>query len=153
MNWYGAHQELFVVGGLELQSIANITQKIRKIGANCVRLPLSIQLTRENPIVSPQAIAAVQPSECHTPPGVRAMEILDCVVRVLTENGLMIIMNNHVSLAAWVGAGHPLQQGLWNQPNYSTSDWIQSLHDVALRYTSNPLVVGFVSASLSRSTS
>ncbi len=142
VNWYGAHQELFSVGGLERQTITNISLQIVQMGANCVRIPFSIEMTRENPVVHRENIAAVDPAECPGLDSITALDLLDCVVRLLTADGLMIIMNNHVSRAGWVGANTSRQQGLWNMPGYPTSDWIASLHNVSKRYSSNPLVVG-----------
>jgi endoglucanase len=144
VNWYGAHQELFSVGGLERQSIANISNQIVRMGANCVRLPFSIEMVRDNPLVHHENIVAVQPSECSglETITITALELLDCVVSRLTADGLMVIMNNHVSKAGWVGANTTKQQGLWNLPGYPTSDWIASLRNISARYSKNPLVVG-----------
>ena len=85
---------------------------------------------------------AVDPAQCPGLDSITALDLLDCVVRLLTADGIMIIMNNHVSWAGWVGANTSRQQGLWNMPGYPTSDWIASLHNVSKRYSSNPLVVG-----------
>ncbi len=142
VNWYGAHQELFSVGGLERQSIANISNQIVRMGANCVRLPFSIEMVRDNPRVQLENIISVNPVECPGLETITALDLLDCVVHRLTADGLMVIMNNHVSKAGWVGANTIKRQGLWNLPGYPTSDWIASLRNVSARYSNNPLVVG-----------
>ena len=142
VNWYGAHQELYSVGGLERQSIRNISRQIVLMGANCVRLPLSIDIVRDNPPVLPSTIAAVDPAECPGLHSIHGMELLDCVVQRLTADGIMVILNNHVSRAGWVGTNTTDEQGLWNMPGYPTAVWIESLVNVTARYRSNPLVVG-----------
>ena len=46
INWYGAHMESFVAGGLDKRSCREIAQSIKEIGANCVRIPLSVDTLR-----------------------------------------------------------------------------------------------------------
>ena len=143
VNWYGAHQELFSVGGLERQTISNISRQIILMGANCVRIPFSIEITRENPQIQHENIQSVNSNECPNLENITAMDLLDCVVRRLTADGLMIIMNNHVSKAGWIGGNATANdQGLWNLPGYPTKDWIASLRNISERYSSNDLVVG-----------
>lgn len=69
-NWYGAHQELWVVGGLEVRSVSNLTDLFKSSGANCVRLPYSVELVKYNPFVrrsgwlgSCRPITAIPPRE------------------------------------------------------------------------------------------
>ncbi len=62
-NWYGAHQELFVVGGLELQTVSTLTDLFKSSGANCVRITYSIEVIKYNPIVKPESIAGILPSD------------------------------------------------------------------------------------------
>ena len=142
VNWYGAHQETFTVGGLEKQTIANISRQIVLMGANCARIPYSIEMVRDNPFVPSQFISAMNSNECPHIGSITALELLDCVVRWLTADGLMIILNNHVSMAGWVGVNASARQGLWNLPGYPTSSWITSLRDLSRRYSDNRLVVG-----------
>ena len=55
INWYGAHMDTFVAGGLDTRSCGDIAETILSIGANCVRIPLSVHLVLHNP--SPPASA------------------------------------------------------------------------------------------------
>ena len=139
INWYGAHMESFVAGGLDKRSCAAIAKSIVEIGANCVRIPLSVELVMENPSPNASAIAGIDRSECNVS---TALDVLDCQVRELTRRGLMVILNNHNSIAGWVGADERVPQGLWHTARFSTRDWIASLSALASRYKSNPLVVG-----------
>jgi hypothetical protein len=134
VNWYGAHQELFAVGGLERVSIRSIVHQIVSMGSNCVRVPFSIELWKRNPTPSVGEAVAV---ECGR--NVSAMVLLDCVIRGITNMGVMVILNNHNSFAGWVGNG---DQGLWHLPNYPVSDWLYTLEHMAARFANNSLVVG-----------
>jgi hypothetical protein len=139
INWYGAHMESFVAGGLDKRSCRDIAQSIKSIGANCVRIPLSVELVMHNPTPPAWAVAGVERSECNVS---TALQVLDCQVKELTRWGLMVILNNHNSFAGWVGAGERVPQGLWHTERFPTRDWIASLAALASRYEGNPMVVG-----------
>ena len=139
INWYGAHMETFVAGGLDTRSCGAIADTIVTIGANCVRIPLSVQLVLDDPSPPASAIAGLNASECNAS---TALEVLDCQVRALTERGLMVILNSHTSFAGWVGGYERVPQGLWHTPEYPTTAWVASLALLAARYKHDPLVVG-----------
>lgn len=139
VNWYGAHKELFVSGGLEQHSCGFIAERIKEIGANCVRITLSVQMVRDNPQPPKWAIAGLNMSECMD---TSALGVLDCQIEALTSRGIMVIINIHNSVAGWVGAYEIVPQGLWHHPGYPTSDWISSLVLMSSRYRDNQLVVG-----------
>ena len=94
INWYGAHMETFVSAGLDTRSCGAIADTIVSIGANCVRIPLSVQLVLHNPSPPTSAIAGLNTSECNVS---TALGVLDCQVRELTRRGLMVILNSHTS--------------------------------------------------------
>ena len=139
VNWYGAHMESFVAVGLDKRSCGAMADSIVSIGANCVRIPLSVELVIQNPTPNALAIAGIDRSQCNVS---TALDVLDCQVRALTERGLMVILNNHVSFAGWVGYNEKVPQGLWHTPMYPTTAWVASLVALAARYRSDPLVVG-----------
>lgn len=139
INWYGAHMETFVAGGLDTRSCGAIADTIVTIGANCVRIPLSVQLVLDDPSPPASAIAGLNASECNVS---TALEVLDCQVRELTRRGLMVILNSHTSYAGWVGGFERVPQGLWHTPKYPTTAWVASLVLLAARYKRDPLVVG-----------
>jgi hypothetical protein len=131
--------ETFVAGGLDTRSCGDIAESILSIGANCVRIPLSVQLVLDDPSPPASAIAGLNASECNAS---TALEVLDCQVRELTRRGLMVILNNHNTYAGWVGSYERVPQGLWHTPAFPTIDWVSSLSSLARRYRSDPLVVG-----------
>jgi len=95
-NWYGAHQEPGVVGGLELRSVSDLADLFKSSGANCVRLPYSVDLVKYNPVVKQEWVAGVLPSDnCNSTE--RALDVMDCVVYHLQVRGILIILNNHNS--------------------------------------------------------
>ena len=144
VNLYGGHQQGFVTGGLDKRSCGEIADSIVEIEANCVRIPLSVELVVKNPLVNVSLVAGVNASECPnselTTP--RALDVLDCTVGQLTSRGLMVILNIHNSFAGWVGAKERVPQGLWHSERFPTSAWLESLSTLALRYRTDPLVVG-----------
>ena len=50
--------ELFSVDGLSKQPLETIAARIAQLGFNCVRLPFSLQLLRDDPLVPDLALAA-----------------------------------------------------------------------------------------------
>ena len=58
VNWYGASDVKFVVGGLDKQPVDAIAQLIPRLGFNSVRLPFSNAMVRSNPAVSAADVAA-----------------------------------------------------------------------------------------------
>jgi hypothetical protein len=133
-NWYGAHQELHVVGGLELRSVSRLADLFQATGANCVRLPFSVEMVKHNPPVPAHAVAGILPTDGCGSTG-RALDVMDCVVSHLQRRGILLIFNSHNSRGTWVGAGAAKpDQGLWNLPGYSTEDWIRSMETIARRY-------------------
>ncbi len=138
VNWYGAHSDLYVVHGLELQSISFLVQKLVEAKSNCVRIPVSNDFSNVNPEVSRHAIVGLNRTECSNTQ--RAMDVMDCVVNILNKNNIMVIFNNHVSWPAWVGGPGHSQQGLWHwgprfrNGSYTVQKWIQSMEILARRY-------------------
>ena len=133
-NWYGAHQELFVPSGLERSSVARLADFFKSSGANCARIPFSVEMAKYNPPVLPSSVAGIIPSDNCTSTRT-ALDVMDCVVSHLQSRGILIIFNCHNSYGTWVGAGtQKYDQGLWNLPGFSTEDWIQSLETFARRY-------------------
>ena len=84
VNWYGAHMESFVAVGLDKRSCGAMADSIVSIGANCVRIPLSVELVIQNPTPNALAIAGIDRSQCNVS---TALDVLDCQVRALTERG------------------------------------------------------------------
>ncbi|RMD42806.1 hypothetical protein DV735_g2358, partial [Chaetothyriales sp. CBS 134920] len=144
VNWYGASDELFVVGGLNIRHRKDIAHTIHQLGFNSVRLPYSDELVRTNPIVSAHLLAA-NPDLV----GLSALSIFAEVVNTLTESGLAVIINNHITQARWCCDANLCDAQWYNHylgpfcpVRQTTEDWIQNLETVMTPHVSNPLVVG-----------
>jgi len=69
------------------------------------------------------------------------MEVFDKTVESLTNSGVMVILNNHISDAKWC-CSLTDGNGLWYNPRYSIYEFLTTLVDLTLRYKSNPMVIG-----------
>lgn len=136
VNWYGAEEKDFVPAGLELAPLKQIVRKIRCMGFNVVRLPWSNQLYESNPVVSNAAVAA-NPQFRH----MHAMQVFDAVVHALAREGLMIILDNHMSNANWC-CSNTDGNTLWYNAQYPESSWIADWKGMADRYANVPQVIG-----------
>ncbi|KAJ2969458.1 hypothetical protein NQ176_g8651 [Zarea fungicola] len=94
VNWYGASDELFVPGGLEIRHRSDIAKTIRRMGFNSVRLPYADELVTSNPVIEPHLVMA-NPDLA----GLRALDVFEAVVMALTDAGLAVIVNNHITKA------------------------------------------------------
>ena len=70
-----------------------------------------------------------------------SMEVFDATVKALTDAGLLIILNNHISDAMWCCSNLD-GNGLWHNKNYSADQWLEALKGMTTRYLDQPLVVG-----------
>lgn len=136
VNWYGAHMTRYVVNGLDKRPVNDIAASIASLGFNCVRLVFSNDLYFKSPPVNASAVSA-NPTLAGKP----AMDAFDAVVEALTSNGVMVILNNHISRAGWCCSNDD-GNGLWYTSEYPTSSWQSMWVRLAKRYKSNPLVVG-----------
>eukprot|EP00438_Fugacium_kawagutii_P020586 Skav222341 [mRNA] locus=scaffold3497:25622:33670:- [translate_table: standard] len=140
VNWYGAHLEQLVANGLDQVKPGLIAKAISESGFNCVRLPFSLDgvignLSRvPDPKVS---LAACPDLQDRTP-----LEIFDATVDELTKQGLMVILNNHVSSSMWCCSTTD-GEGLWHTKKYPEAAWLEALTLMADRYKANPWVIGF----------
>jgi endoglucanase len=132
VNWYGAEEQDFVVGGLDFQPYQAILQKIKLIGFNSIRLPISNQLVEENPIVN--AHLAANPELR----GMHALDILDQIVNYAGALGISIILDDHRSDAGWGTQA----DGLWYTKRYPEAAFNRDWAALAQRYAVNDVVIG-----------
>ena len=69
------------------------------------------------------------------------MEILDKTVESLTQAGVAVILNNHISDAGWC-CSYKDSNGLWHNKNYTSDQWVEAVAGLSERYLSNILVIG-----------
>jgi endoglucanase len=135
VNWYGAESEDFAVGGLHLQPLDTIAERIRAMGFNAVRLPWSNELVERNPVVPERSLAANPDLG-----GRHGLEVLDAVVAALTRRGLLVVLDNHNSDAEWC-CGRDGNE-LWYNDRYPEDRWIADWKAIVARYRHDPGVVG-----------
>ncbi|EJP63147.1 cellulase-like protein [Beauveria bassiana ARSEF 2860] len=144
VNWYGASDELFVPGGLEVRHRAAIASTIRRMGFNSVRLPYADELVLRNPIIAPHLVLA-NPDLA----GLSALDVFEAVVVALTDAGLAVIVNNHITTATWCCGANPCDAGWANDHlgalcsvRQTEESWIRNWEAVMGRLVANPLVIG-----------
>ncbi|KAI1369365.1 endoglucanase E1 [Xylaria arbuscula] len=144
VNWYGGSDELFIPGGLEVQHRSVIAASVRKLGFNSVRLPYSDEMVITNPYIQDQHLSA-NPDLF----GLRALDIFAAVVEALTDAGIAVIVNNHITTATWCCGADPCDAGWQNDHlgplcriSQSEEDWIQHWETVMERFVDNPYVIG-----------
>lgn len=135
-NWYGFESTDYVVEGLQAQPLAGIVSTIKGLGFNAVRLLWSNQMVESNPVVGNYALAANTGLE-----GEHALTIFDTVVSTLTNAGIMVILDNHVSNAGWCCSTTDNNE-LWYNSDYPEANWIADWQMMAQRYQGNPMVIG-----------
>lgn len=125
VNWYGAEQADFVVGGLQCQSISTIAAVIRNNQFNSVRLPFSNAMLEEDPgscgatptpfeqpCIAPGLLLANQTLQSSD-----ALGIYRAVIQALGRIGVMVVLDDHTTDAQWSpGAGNGVWWGgvLWD---------------------------------------
>lgn len=141
VNWYGASQRQMVMNGLDNQPASVLASSFRivELKFNCIRLPFSLEMVLDNTSVPrPEELLAANPELL----GLSPMEVFDKTVTALTNVGLLVILNNHVSSAVWCCSGND-GEGLWHTERYPEQEWLRGIRLVARRYSKNPRVVGF----------
>ncbi|EJT81509.1 endoglucanase E1 [Gaeumannomyces tritici R3-111a-1] len=144
VNWYGGSDELFIPGGLDVQHRDVIARTVRALGFNSVRLPYSDEMVMANPAVLPHLLAA-NPDLI----GMRALDVFEAVVTALTDAGVAVIVNNHITTATWCCGADPCDAGWANdhlgpicRVSQTEEDWIRHWEIVMERFVGNPRVVG-----------
>jgi endoglucanase len=136
VNWYGAESPDHVVGGLDQQPLSQLAAQIRTLGFNSVRLPWSNELLEGDPPVDDARLAA-NPDLV----GKSGMTVLDSVVDALAQQGLVVILSNHVSRADWC-CSEDDGNGLWYTADVPESRWLDDWRTIVRRYAAQPAVVG-----------
>ncbi|MGA3043612.1 MAG: cellulase family glycosylhydrolase, partial [Bryobacteraceae bacterium] len=136
VNWYGAEEQDYVVAGLEYAPLSDIARQIRVMGFNAVRLPWSNEMVETNPVIANARLAA-NPSLA----GLPALGVFDAVVAALANEGLQIVLDNHMSNANWCCSDTD-GNGLWYNAQFPESNWLADWQTMAGRYLNQPAVIG-----------
>jgi endoglucanase len=134
-NWYGAEEMDYVPAGLEIADVRDIARRIRDLGFNSVRLPWSNEMVALNPTIAGKVVSANPQLN-----GKSALEVFDAVIDALAYEGLVVILDNHVSDADWCCSDKD-QNGLWYTSKYPEDVWLAHWRALAKRYAGQPAVV------------
>ncbi|KAK4251248.1 endoglucanase [Corynascus novoguineensis] len=145
VNWYGASDELLVPGGLDVRHRRDIARTVRRLGFNSVRLPYADEMVVTNPPVDERLVRA-NPDLA----GRRALDVYVAVIEALTDEGVAVIVNNHITSATWCCGADPCDAGWANdhlpsllcRVRQTEEEWIQHWEEVMGRLVGNPLVIG-----------
>ncbi|KAF1827222.1 glycoside hydrolase family 5 protein [Dissoconium aciculare CBS 342.82] len=162
VNWYGASDIYFVAGGLDFRHRTEIAATIKRLGFNSVRFPYSDELVVRNPVIPPELLSANldlldaydlnhsdasrHKDKVHGP---RAMDVFVACVEAMTDAGLMVIVNDHITNAQWCD-GFDFSDSMWKNDHMgplcrvpqTTSQWIDNWKTIMKPFISNPLVIG-----------
>ena len=159
VNWYGASDVDFIPMGLDVRHRSEIATTIREMGFNSVRFPYSDQMVIQNPVIDPVNLGAnldlfdeheINDSNGHTDlSGPRALDVYKACVEAMTEAGLAVIVNNHITNAHWCD-GKNICDSIWRNDQYgplcsikqTTQSWINNWKTIMGPFVQNPLVIG-----------
>ncbi|KAK5118599.1 hypothetical protein LTR85_008064 [Meristemomyces frigidus] len=160
INWYGASDIYFVPGGLDFRHRSEIAATIRRMGFNSVRFPYSDQMVIDNPLIAPELISAnldlLDGYEMNQAgrsggsiQGPRALDVFKACVEAMTDAGIAVIPNDHITNAHWCD-GKNLCDASWKNDHYgpacrvrqTTDSWISNWKTIMEPHLDNALVIG-----------
>jgi endoglucanase len=142
-NWPG-HQEIMIPEGLQHSSVKDIVSWFPKLGLNSVRLPFAIQLVDDYLENSPDQ--TLEKSVLNAIPGTNGTDVLnqilknnpqftknttrlqvwDAVGKELSNQGVIIHLDNHVSKAFWC-CGDDDGNGWFGEKHFDVEKWKRGL--------------------------
>ncbi|KAH8683207.1 glycoside hydrolase superfamily [Tricladium varicosporioides] len=144
VNWYGGSDELFIPSGLDFRHRSDIAKTIKRLGFNSVRLPYSDEMVTLNPLISRDLLLKNEDLV-----GGRALDIFEAVVEAMTNEGIAVIPNNHITQATWCCGINPCDAAWYNdylglvcRMKQSEEQWIQNWETVMGLFIDNPFVIG-----------
>jgi len=136
-NWYGAHMEQYVNNGLDTLTVHEIARAMLNLGMNSVRMNFGTQQVVVDPVVDERLLQANPQLK-----GKTSMTVFDECIRVLTNYGLLIILNNHVTINSWCCNNMTDDNAFWFNARWPEGLWFEVLTNVSRRYKANSRVVG-----------
>ncbi|GEM_PF-2534080 len=144
-TWYGMQTTYYVPAGLDFLPYQEILSKIKQLGFNTIRIPLSDELVRYNKKLH------VNNSYLQANPDLQnlhPLQVLDKIVAAAGKLKLMIILDNHFSVARTPASygkhSHARKhEATWITKGYSEQTWINDWLTVTHRYRGDPTVIGF----------
>ncbi|XP_057530255.1 glycosyl hydrolase 5 family protein-like [Amaranthus tricolor] len=150
VNWV-SHLELVVTEGLTKQPVDVITKKISDLGFNCVRFTWPLFLATNESLASQTVqqsflnagLADSIPDLQANNPSFLDLSLINAfqaVVESLTENKVMVILDNHLSKPGWCCSNSD-GNGFFGDQYFDPELWISGLTKMATLFKDNPYVV------------
>lgn len=144
VNWYGGSDEKFIPCGLEHQHRSAIAKLLKSMGFNAVRMPYSDEMVMKDPLVPNGLLAANKDLV-----GKRALDVFEACVTALTDVGLAVVVNDHITVARWCD-GKSLCDAAWKNDHLAPfcsvrlteEQWIKNWETIMSRFLDNARVVG-----------
>ncbi|KAF6162132.1 hypothetical protein GIB67_008261 [Kingdonia uniflora] len=141
-----------LVEGLDKQPLSEIVGRVSALGFNCVRLTWATymftrarygNLTVRGSLESLELMDASMGVAKNNPSllNVSVVEAYDMVVDELGAQGVMVVLDNHVSQPKWC-CGYDDGNGFFGDRHFDPREWLQGLTVVANRFNGKPQVVG-----------
>ncbi|KAJ3269045.1 hypothetical protein HDV01_001914 [Terramyces sp. JEL0728] len=135
VEWAGFHMKGYVATGLNINSMQNIIDLIAQ-KFNCVRFAYSTEMVYRQQPIDPQYITK-EPSLLGKTP----FEAYQMVVKALTDSNIMVILDNHVSVASFC-CSEKDNNGIWfNDVGYTEELWFEQWEKMVGTFLDNPMVV------------
>ncbi|WP_395836602.1 glycoside hydrolase family 5 protein [Archangium violaceum] len=145
-NWFGASDQLEVVGGLDQQKLSDLVTGMKALGFNAVRLPFSNDMLHPDDnkpaaqrCLEKHGVTCISTVKNPELVNKTALEVYDAVVAELTRQGLVVILNNHTTKSMWCCGWDG--NGFWDS-SQSLQRWQDDWVMMAGRYKDNTWVVG-----------
>ncbi|KAK4435419.1 Glycosyl hydrolase 5 family protein [Sesamum alatum] len=148
-NW-AAHLEPMLAEGLNKQPAARIARHVAEIGFNCVRLTWATYMfTRFANLTVAQSLTGVGLEDAvegiaANNPGFLNLTVVDAqraVVEALVREGVMVVLDNHVSQPMWCCGDHD-GNGFFGDKYFDPKEWLRGLSTVAKLYKDTSMVIG-----------
>ncbi|GAB4840500.1 hypothetical protein Ancab_021269 [Ancistrocladus abbreviatus] len=151
VNW-ASHLEVMVAEGLSKQPVDVISKKIVAMGFNCVRLTWPLFLVTNDSLATLPVrqsfqriglIESIAGLEANNPSivDVSLITAFQAVVSSLGDNGVMVILDNHISKPGWCCSSFD-GNGFFGDQYFNPDLWIKGLSKMATLFKNASNVVG-----------
>ena len=133
-TWYGMQTQYYVPAGLDHLSLRGSLARIKALGFNSIRIPISDQMVRDSSRIRVRLRLGKSFALLD---GLHPLQVLDLVVAQAQKDGLWIILDNHSSPAITSREIHSPEKPsspLWTAPGYNQRTWIRDWTSLAQRY-------------------
>ncbi|KAI3850536.1 hypothetical protein MKX03_003972 [Papaver bracteatum] len=150
VNW-ASHMQTMLAEGLDKKPLPNIVKSMSSLGFKCVRFtwatymftkPNNWNLTVDESFKRLGLLEAKAGIALNNPGLLKltVLEAYEAVVDELGKQGIMVILDNHVSKPQWC-CGDGDDNGFFGDKFFDPKEWLQGLAIVANRFKGKPQVV------------